>query len=137
MWVKGNNYFIKRFDYCFDYRPITLNTSNPLSYYLIHKRQITNEEIKPPTYVESKKGNITNTISSSVDHTSFHKISFNIGIKKNAKTVSVYDLDFKTFDNGKKNMYYNYNQNTKLKSLIDQITALIQTLNGEKKFVEE
>ena len=40
-------------------------------------------------------------------------------------------LDFIKFDNGKKNMYYNYNRQTKLKSLIDKIDELLKQLYGQ------
>jgi transposase-like protein len=47
---------------------------------------------------------------------------------------ATYDLTFETFDNGKKNMYYNYNQKTKLNALIGQITELVEKLNKDENY---
>ncbi len=136
-WAKDKSYFIQRFDYCKSYKAISLDTTNPLSFYLVYKNQIDKEQIRMPTYVQSKKGNIITTITTTVDHTCFYEMTFQIKSSKLIKRVSDYNLTFKTFDNGKKNIYYNYNQHTKLKALTDQITNLISRLDTCNKFETE
>ena len=42
--------------------------------------------------------------------------------------MSEYDLTFKRFDNGRRNIYYNYNQQTQLKKFIDLITQFIKQI---------
>jgi hypothetical protein len=61
-------------------------------------------------------------------------MTFLVKKRKVFKKVSEYDLTFKKFDNGRKNMYYNYNQQTQLKKLIEQITQFIKQLDTNKKF---
>ena len=134
LWAHNKNYFIKKFDYCRDYKTVLLDTINPLSFYLRNKTQIDKEKIKSPTYVESRNGNVETTITSTVDHTWFYKMAFQLKNSNIVKSVSDYDLTFETFDNGRKNMYYNYNQKTKLKVLIEQITKLIAQLNKNDKY---
>ncbi len=87
-----------------------------------------------PTYVESKKGDILTEISSTIDHTCFYEMNFCYNGKKVFKTVSDFDLTFIKFDNGRKNMYYNYNQQAKLKKLIDLMVNLIKQLETGNKF---
>ena len=47
-------YFFKRFDYCKIYKTLSLDTSNPLMFYLDNRRIIVKEEIRQPTYYEVK-----------------------------------------------------------------------------------
>jgi hypothetical protein len=51
-------------------------------------------------------------------------MTFYVKTKRTFKSASYYDLNFEKFDNGKTNIYYKYNQNTKLKQLVDQLTEL-------------
>jgi len=120
LWKKSTNYYLQKFDFCKNYKPILLDTLNPLSFYLMYGSKIDKEEIKPPTYLKSK--NIA--ISSSVDHTWFYEMTFLLKDKKVFKKVSHYDLTFTTFDNGRKNMYALYNQHTRLKKLIELIDQM-------------
>jgi len=136
-WVKDKSCFIKRFDYCRSYKVVLLDRVSPLSFYFTYKNQIDKEELKMPTYVQSKKGNITTTITTTVDHACFYEMTFQIKSKSIIKRVSDFNLTFKEFDNGKKNLYYDFNQNTKLKALTDQITELIGKLNASNKFESE
>src|SRR5256885_613909 len=55
LWTKNNNYFIKRFENCSVSHAIQLNTLNPLKFYILNKRFIDKEELKPPTYYVYKK----------------------------------------------------------------------------------
>jgi hypothetical protein len=137
LWTHQNKYYIKKFDYCRTYKPILLDTINPLLFYISNKTRINKEKIKMPTYVQSRKGNAETIITSTMNHTCFYKMAFQIGSSNMIKSVSDYDLTFATFDNGKKNMYYTYNQKTKLKELIGQLTKLVGELNKSRKWVVE
>jgi hypothetical protein len=140
IWQQNGAFFLKRFDYCKTYRTVSLDTSNPLIFYLKNKRIIDKEEIHPPTYYEVKKNKKTVDtlmVTSTVDHSCYHKFQLQLTKKVKYKYADIYDLDFKVFDNGKKNIYYNYNQKTKLKALIDLTTALIRDLENENKFEGE
>jgi len=130
-WTQDGKTFLKKFDDCQFYKSVLLDSTNPLKFYMTYKSQINREQIKPPTYIQSKKGNVVTEISSSIDHTCYYEMTFIINSEKTFKRVSDYDLNFIKFDNGKKNMYYNYNRQTKLKSLIDKIDELLKQLYGQ------
>ena len=127
-WTKNNNFFLKRFDYCQTFKPLALDTSNPLAFYLKNRKQIDKEEILPPSRYEFKKhGNITDTLilSSFVDHSCYHTFALPFSKKPKYKSVDSYNLNFEKFENGRRNIYYTHNQKTKLKTLIDLTTVLI------------
>jgi len=139
-WTKNLKTYLKRFDYCKEYKPIQLDTLNPLNFYLTNKLTIAKEIIKKPTYYEVKKtkkgvDTILNTIT--VDHSCYHRFDFMIKKNTTTKVVDNFDLDFIKFDNGKKNIYYNYNQRTKQKKLINCLFNLIDSLKRDNKFETE
>jgi hypothetical protein len=123
-WMQNGVTLVKRFDGCGTYKQVVLDTVNPLQYYFKYKKRIDNETIKMPTYIQSKKGNTQTEFSQTVDHTCFFEMTFYVKTKRTFKSASYYDLNFEKFDNGKTNIYYKYNQNTKLKQLVDQLTEL-------------
>jgi len=131
-WVKENSYFIKKFDDCKTYKSILLNSINPFSFYIKFKDSINKEEIKMPSLITSKNSN--KEITSILSHDCFYKMSFNLKKENISKKVSQYNLTFKKFDDGNMNRYYHYNQNTKLKALVNQLTQLIEQLNKEDQF---
>ena len=138
IWKKEGNYFLKKFDYCNNFKIIILDSANPLIFYLVHKKVINKEQIKPPTYYEIKKKNKPRlVVTSMVSHSCFHKFALPFKEKQQFKYADTYNLDFIKFDNGKKNIYYNYNQKTKFKALIDLITGLIMQLDLNKKLEPE
>jgi hypothetical protein len=49
------------------------------------------------------------------------------------KSADEYDLDFERFESGEKNINYDGNQNTKFKTLIDQMTTLTIALDRIKE----
>ena len=140
LWTKNNNYFIKRFENCSVSLPIQLDTLNPLKFYILNKHFIDKEELKPPTYYEYKKrNNKIDTLmwSSSIDHSCHHKFVYNVGGKSVEKWYDTYDLNFIKFDNGQKNIYYDFNQRTKSNSLINQMNKLLDLYKSSKKFQVE
>jgi len=140
IWQHNGGVFLKRFDYCKTYRALPLDSSNPLAFYLKNKRIIDKEQIRPPTYYELRKNKQetdTLTVTSTVDHSSYHDFEFVLKEKKSHKYADIYDLDFKTFDNGRKNIYYTYNQKTRFKALIDLTTALLKEFDDTNKFEGE
>jgi hypothetical protein len=140
IWRQSGSFFIKRFDYCKTYQTLPLDTANPLTFYLNNKRILDKEQIRQPTYYEVKKNKTkvdTLMITSTVNHSCYHKFRLSLTKKPKYKYADIYDLDFKTFDNGKKNIYYNYNQRTRFKALIDLTTELIKELEKENKFQDE
>jgi hypothetical protein len=133
-WKNNGNTFIRKFEGCKIYRTLMLDSSNPLTFYFTQKKIIDTEVIQIPSYVESQKGNKMTLIGQTIDHTCYYEMTFLIKTKKVYKQVSDYDLTFTTFDNGKKNIYLDYNQSTQTKKLIDQTTELIKQLNTDNKF---
>lgn len=127
-WRQNSVTYVRRFDGCETYQQVALDTLNPLQYYFKYKKQIDIETIKMPTYIQSGKGNTQTEISQTIDHTCFYELAFYLKAKRIFKRVSYYDLNFKNFENGKTNIYYKYNQNTKLKQLVDQLTELTKRL---------
>lgn len=137
MWKQNGNYFLKRFDYCTTFKTLTLDTTNPLAFYLNNRPAIEEEEIKQPTYFEVKKRKKTIDsliVTSTRSHSYFHKFQFPFVAETKFKYVDTYDLEFEKFDDGKKNVYYDYNQKTKLKTLIDLTVSLIDALKTRNKF---
>jgi hypothetical protein len=133
-WKQGDKTYLQKFDDCNVHKPILLDTINPLIFYIAEKKKIDHEIIYPPTYIESQHGNTETSIRQSIDHTCYYEMTFITNTKKVVKNVSDYDLTFQRFDNGRRNMYYNYNQQTKLKKLIDLITLLLKQTDLDKKF---
>lgn len=139
-WTKDLKTYLKRFDYCKDYKPIQLDTLNPLNFYFTNKLLIAKEVIKQPTYYEVKKtkkgvDTILNTIT--VDHSCYHKFDFVLNKDTTSKVIDNFDLDYIKFDNGKKNIYYSYNQRTKQKKLIDMVANILDNLKRYNKFETE
>lgn len=139
-WSKNLSTYLKRFDYCKNYKLIQLDTLNPLSFYYTNQTLIANELIKHPTYYEvrkTKKGvdTVLNTIT--VNHSCYHRFDFVLNGDTTTKVIDNFDLDYVKFDNGRKNIYYSHNQRTKQKTLIDIVSKLIDLLKQEKKFETE
>jgi hypothetical protein len=134
LWKQNENTFLQKFDGCKLYKPLMLDTINPLTFYITHRKKIDGEIIYRPTYIQSKHGDTVTTIEQTIDHTCFYEMTFLIQKRKVFKSVSDYNLTFKKFDNGRKNMYYNYNQKTQLKKLIEGITQLLKKLDTDKRF---
>jgi hypothetical protein len=133
-WKQHDKTYLQRFDDCNIYKAILLDIINPLTFYIAQKKKIDYEIIYGPTYVESKHGDTVITIEQSIDHTCWHEMTFLTKKKRVIKNVSEYYLAFRKFENGRKNMYYNYNQRTQLKELIEQIKKLVEKLNVDKRF---
>ena len=137
---KNSKTYLKRFDYCKDYKPIRLDTLSPLNFYFTYHLLLAKEVIKQPTYYEvkrTKKGvdTIVNTIT--VDHSCYHKFDFVLNKDTTSKVIDNFDLNYVTFDNGKKNIYYSYNQRTKQKKLIEIVSKLLDSLKRDNKFETE
>ena len=140
IWKRQGEYFIKRFDYCQNFRPILIDTINPLKFYFTYKKTIDKEDIKQPTYIEIRKTRKrldTLLVTTTVSHSCYHKFVFNTKTKSKTKQADSYDLTFAKFDNGKRNIYYSVNQRTKLKALIDEFSKLVELLDTAQKFVAE
>ena len=136
-WVQNSKTFLKRFDYCEDFKVIQLDTANPLTFYIKNKRAIDKEKIKPPTYHEirkTKKGLDTLINSVMVDHSCYHQFDIKINSKSFEISIDIFNLNYVTFDNGKKNIYYNYNKQTKQNKLIDLMSKLLEQLKSTQKF---
>lgn len=133
LWKQNGNTFLQKFDECKLYKPLILDTINPLTFYISHRKKIDGEIIYRPTYIQSKHGDTVTTIEHTIDHTCFHEMTFLIQKRSVFKRVSDYDLTFKKFDNGRKNMYYNYNQHTQLKKLIDLLTQFTKQIDTDKQ----
>jgi hypothetical protein len=139
-WTKNSKTYLKRFDYCKDYKPIQLDTLNPLNFYFTNQLLIAKEVTKQPTYYEVKKtkkgvDTILNTIT--VDHSCYHKFDFVLNKDTTSKVSDNFALDYVKFDNGKGNIYYSYNQRTKQKKLIDIVAKIIDNLKRDNKFETE
>ncbi|MDB5279252.1 MAG: hypothetical protein JWR61_4207 [Ferruginibacter sp.] len=134
LWKQKGNTFLQKFDGCKLYKPLLLDTINPLTFYITHRKKIDGEIIYSPTYIQSKHGETVTTISQTIDHTCFYEMTFFIKKRKVCKRASDFDLSFKEFDNGRKNMYFNYNSQTQLKKLIEQITQFVKQLHTDKLF---
>ncbi len=136
-WIKNNKYFIKKFENCSVFLSVQVDSPNPLKFFILYKDAIEQEELKPPTYYEYKKKNKktdTLMISSGIDHSCHHKFIFHVNGQSVEKWYDTYDLNFIKFDNGQKNIYYDFNQQTKSNTLIKQMNELLDLYNSSKKF---
>lgn len=136
-WKKENSFFLKRFGYCKTYKIVSLDTVNPLAFYLRYRKVIDKEEIKQPTYYQVvRKGKTidTLTVTSGIDHSCYHTFHLPFAKKAKTKSADIYDLEFKVFKNERKNIFYSYNQKTKFKLLIDQTTFLLNMLVTKGEF---
>jgi len=134
LWKQNGSTFLQKFDGCKLYKSFVLDTINPLTFYITHRKKIDGEIIYRPTYIQSKHGDTVTTIEQTIDHTCFYEMTFLIQKRKVLKSVSDYDLTFKKLDNGRKNIYYDYNQQTHLKKLIEQTTYLLKRFDTDKNF---
>lgn len=139
-WKHNGQYFLKRFDFCKTYQTLSLDTTNPLSYYLANRSRIDKEEIRSPLYYELRRhkdtvDSIAYTLTQ--NHSCYHKFQFPFTKIGTYKYAGTFDLDLKYFDNGKLNLNYRYNQDTKLKVLITMTTSLIKNYIKYKGFQEE
>jgi hypothetical protein len=133
VWQQNTKTFLRRFNYCKDFKTIQIDTTNPLTFYFKNKRVIDKEKIKPPTYIEVRKttkGLDTIANSVTVSHSCFHQFDFITNGRTIHKSISTFDLDYKKFDNGKRNVYYNYNRQTYTKRLIDLMTKQLEQINN-------
>jgi hypothetical protein len=135
-WKQDSKYFLKKFDYCNEFKTIQIDSNNPLRFYIVNKEIIDKEEIKNPTYYNTK-GNKSSIVTLTVDHACYHELTLHLKTNSKIKHVNTYYLDFAKFDNGRKNIFYNTNQKTKLKSLTDKISELIKKLEISKVFQVE
>ena len=136
LWTKNKRYFLKQFKTCGTSKILSIDTANPVSFYIANKNIIDKEEIKPPAYYEYRKtakGFDTIMLSSFIDHSCFHTFSFKVGSRKVEKSVDVYNLDFVKFDNGARNIFYKRNQQTLFKTLIDKTIELISKFDNDKE----
>ena len=139
-WTQNRKTYLKRFDFCINYKQIQIDTLNPLDFFFKNQSQIVKELIKPPTYYVIKRTkNGVDTISNAiqVSHSCYNKFDFILNGDTTTKVIDNFDLDYVKFDNGKKNIYYGYNQQTKQKKLIDITSKLIDSLKSENKFETE
>ena len=89
IWKQKGNYFLKRFDYCNNFKIIILDTANPLTFYLANRKVIDKEQIKQPTYYEIKKKNKQPlVVTSTVSHSCYHK--FALPFKKNSLSTQIH-----------------------------------------------
>lgn len=140
IWQQKGNYYLKKFDYCSHFNKIPIAPFNSLSYYLSNKTDIDNEEIRQPAYYEVRmRKNKIDTLqySSMVSHSCSHKFQLPFSEKGKCKYADTYDIDFKDFNNGKQNVNYTYNQNTKFKKMIDMTTSLIERFETGNKFQKD
>ena len=135
-WVHDTRHYFKQFKACIVSKEIMIDSDDPITYYITNKKQINREKIKPPTYYEYKKtrkGIDTIMLSSFVDHSCYHTFAFKVGPTIFEKSADEYNFDFVKFDNGRRNIFYNHNQLTLFKKLIDKTTRLIANLGTDKK----
>ena len=132
LWLKNDRYFFQKFGYCRDSKLVELDNKNPLVFYLKNIQEISKEHIKPPTYIVSKKGDVVKTNSLSVSHSCYHEIVLQHNGKTLRKTVSNFDLAYRSFYNGKKNMFFEYNQRTKVNRLVNDLQALLKKVESSE-----
>jgi hypothetical protein len=133
-WVKDSKYYVQQFKPCKTSKTISIDSINPLLFYINNKQTIDTEKIRPPTYYDyKKKKNRIDTIEviTTISHSCHHTFSFNLKSKSIIKSVDIFNLDFINFDTGQKNIYYDYNQKSKLKNLIDDITKVTDKVDKE------
>lgn len=131
LWIKNNRYYIKQYKECNISTSVILKSNNPLDFYINNKQIIDTEIIKPPEHYEyqkNKAGFDTLFVRISVDHSCFHTFRFSLGNQIVNKSADIFDLNYPKFDNGEKNINYDYNEATKFKALIDQLLTLTEYL---------
>jgi hypothetical protein len=139
-WRQHGQWLLKKFDYCVTSKNVVLGSFNPLKFYFSNKRRISQEEIKPPTYYQVilKNGRKdTLSVTSTASHQPFFHFEFVAGDTIKKIEISEYELEFKSFESGQKNIYYSINQKTKLKKLVDVTSTLIKNMTAEKRFTAE
>jgi hypothetical protein len=134
-WKQNDRFYIRRFDYCKDYVAIVSNAKNPLGFYLRHREVINNEEIKPPTFkkvVRKESSADTVLLTSSVDHSYYHELTLHLEDKIVRKSIDVYNLQSKKYNDGLLNINYDSNRKTQSYNLVNRISEFIKACERKK-----
>jgi hypothetical protein len=135
---KNQQTHLVKIDGCTVFTPIKLSENNPFLFYLKNVDTINKEVIEPPSYI--RKGRKTKgtsevvIMSASVSHSCFH--IFKSTTYKTNISIDDFDLNFKVFEDGYKNMHYEQNRGTKTYQLINLTTNLIKKLEQDGKFIK-
>ena len=134
-WRQSGQTFLRKFSYCKAYHEIWVERDDPLIFFYSNQHIIDTEEIKPPTYYEivKQRGKSDTLIMSQyVDHSVFQDFLFIANEKKREITVDMFNLEKEILDN-KRNIYYEYNNSTKTKELIDLAQKHCQQFDEHNK----
>ena len=122
-WNKNGEKFVKKFNNCFEYEKVKLDSISFIKYFEKNESIIVNERIESATGIEVENGDTT-LIIFDVDHYCKLDIKFDINDKKYQSEF--YDYDFETDFNE----YYG-EQNKRLKSF-----TLYNQINKEIDMIE-
>lgn len=132
---KQGRQFVQRFDLCTITQPAELPAGNLVSYFLANADSLKLEEIERPTFSKKnvKRGDklVEETEELFISHHSYYEMILKTGSVEVKKWVGDYYLTTKDNGNGKKNIYYESNRQTKLYSLIVQMQVCIKQLKDE------
>jgi hypothetical protein len=124
---KGGFTFVKKYSYCRQSETVQVTNPDPLNYYIQHSSSINLEEIKRPSYYQNiKKKKPPELLTVYSEHSFFHNLTFIIEGQVMTKSVDTFDLETETLSGGKRNIFFNRNQNTKVKSLIDIVSKVVR-----------
>ncbi len=132
-WASAQQTFATKFDKCRSHESIEISNLNPLDFYASNKLKIEKEKIEAPTKLVKAKRSKPKEVSYKVSHSYFHKFRFLNQGNLSEKVISSYALNLETFDDGKPNIYYKQNQNSKLKELIEVTTTAVKEYEAAAK----
>ena len=131
LWLKNGRCFVNQFKNCQTSSVISIDNVNPLSFFLNNLKRIKEEKIRVPEFYEyqqTKDGIDTTFLSEVASHSCFCLFKMNIGDSIVSKIINSYNLNYSNSAQNGKNINYAYNQNTKLKSLIDQMSIFLKKI---------
>ncbi|MDF2192366.1 hypothetical protein [Paraflavitalea sp. CAU 1676] len=126
---KQGRHFVQRFDFCGTAQPTELPAGNLVGYFLANADSLKVEEIQLPTFSKKTimRGDklVEETEIQIISHHGYYELILKTDRGEVKKHIPNYYLTIKDDGNGKKNIYYESNLQTKLYALIQKIEAYI------------
>ncbi len=128
LFQKKDTLYLQKINECYTYKPIRLDSSKALLYFIKYFDTITRENILPNTAEITNTGD---TLSVWLDHTHETNFYFSLGNKK--KQIYVDWFCFSKIATTKKNIFYKHNNQTKINKLYELFRQDIEGRVFEKK----
>jgi len=123
--IKGNT-FVTKYNKCYKFYPIKINTSPTFSYFILHHTELMKDSISDAS-VKNKDGSLSIV---GIDHSCYRNVYLFLNHSKNFN-IDIYDFNKNVYTG--RNINFKKNNKTHIKKLIDIIYTELEKL----KFVQQ